>query len=419
MLLLTVSELNAHLREVLTSDPLLADVWVQAEVSNCRRAASGHYYFTLKDDSAALDAVMWRSHAARLSAPLNVGDAVLVHGAVSIYEVSGRLQLYADLVRPAGVGLLAARFEELKLRLEAEGLFDARRKRPLPALPRRIGVATSAQGAALQDILTVVQRRCPLVEVLLAPCLVQGEQAPASIVAALRLLYARDVDLIILARGGGSLEDLWSFNDEAVARAVAASPVPLLTGVGHETDTSIADLVADMRAPTPSAAAELAVPELDELQDAIDAARQRLDAVLALRLDTLRLTNSTAASALHQHQPATRINRARQQLDDLLRRASSSMGHSLALQRARLTGLDQQLAALSPQATLRRGYSLVQQADGRPLARAAQVQPGARLTITLHDGSLTVDVLTTHSDSEIPEERTEGSERSEGGLADD
>lgn len=393
MLLLTVSEINAHLRALLESDELLGDIWVQGEVSNFKRASSGHCYFTLKDDGAALDAAMWRTYAARLTAPVSNGDAVLAHGRVSIYESSGKVQLYVDLLRPAGVGLLHARFEELKARLEVEGLFDSSRKRPLPVLPRRIGIATSAESAALRDMLTILQRRCPLIEVLISPCLVQGEQAPASIVRALHRLYATNVDLIILARGGGSIEDLWSFNEEAVARAVFASPVPLVTGVGHETDTTIVDYVADLRAPTPSAAAELSAPEFAVLSGAIEVLRQQLDTAVATHLATQRHNLHQLAAIVQQYHPVTRIARARQQIDDLLRRSTEQINHTVRLHYAHLSGLIERLDALSPTATLKRGYALVRQSDGSIITHANQVSPGDRLSLTLQDGQMTVEVI--------------------------
>lgn len=413
MIVVSVNQINAYLRELLEGDEILSDLWVQGEVSNVKRASSGHYYFTLKDDSAAIDAVMWKNNAARLSAPLKSGDAVLAHGSISIYEVNARLQLYADKIQPAGIGLLHARFEELKGRLDAEGLFEESRKRPLPPLPRQIGVATSAQGAALRDILKVLERRYPLVEVLLAPCLVQGDQAPASIISALEMLYAAEVDLIILARGGGSIEDLWSFNEEAVARAVFASPVPLITGVGHETDTTIVDYVADVRAPTPSAAAELAVPDsLALLQEAV-ALRQQIDALLAEHIEDRRRAIEEQEISLHHHEPTALINRSRQQIDELLRRAHERARYALETQTLRLTGLRNQLEAVSPNASLQRGYALVRRmSDGQVITHAEQVQAGERLLVTLRDGSLSVEIMAVQPSvpfeaSENPEESNE------------
>src|SRR6476469_10132580 len=269
MYILTVSQLNTYLREALEADEILQDLWVEGEVSNLSRPASGHWYFTLKEGEAQIRAACWKSYVARIPLPPTNGDAVLAHGRVSFYEAGGQLQLYVDMIRPAGVGLLYARFEELKARLDAEGLFDLSRKRELPALPTRIGIVTSPTGAALQDMLKVLRRRYPLAEIVLAACQVQGAGAAETVVEALYALYEQNVDVIIVARGGGSVEDLWTFNEEIVARAAFASPVPLISGVGHETDTTIIDYVADLRAPTPSAAAELVAPDIAELSGAI------------------------------------------------------------------------------------------------------------------------------------------------------
>lgn len=392
---LSVSELTSYLRELLESHPLLGDLWVQGEISEFKRhAASGHCYFSIKDSEALLRGVMWRTAAARLSTLPRPGDLVLVHGYVSIYPQRGDLQLYADTLLPAGVGMLYARFEELKARLEAEGLFHEARKRPLPALPRRIGIVTGAQSAALHDMLNVLARRFPLVEVLVAPCLVQGEQAPTSMVEALTRLYASEVDLIILARGGGAIEDLWSFNDEAVARAVYASPVPVITGVGHETDTTIVDLVADLRAPTPSAAAELAVPELAELRATIAATRARLEAAVGALLALRRTQVAEAASIVERHAPLRRLARDRQQVDELARRLERSTAAAVQLRDVALAGLSGRLQALSPQATLARGYAVVRRSDtGRVLTTPAQAAPATPLTITLRDGELHAEVV--------------------------
>jgi exodeoxyribonuclease VII large subunit len=305
MRILALSELTGYLQMLLDADPVLSDVWVEGEVSNFSRAASGHCYWTLKDDEAQLRAVCFRSHAIRIARMPQHGERVLAHGRVAFYGGSGQLQLYVDLVRPAGVGLLHARFEELKQRLAAEGLFDVGRKRTLPPLPRRIGVVTSPGAAAWRDILQVLRRRNPLLEVVLSPCLVQGTEAPDSIVEALYALYdVPALDLIIVARGGGSLEDLWAFNEEAVARAAFASPVPLISGVGHETDTTIIDYVSDLRAPTPSAAAELAAPDVAALTDAVAQARVTLAFALQTRLadhadqpDARKLRNAVRAPA--------------------------------------------------------------------------------------------------------------------------
>lgn len=387
---LSVGDLNTYLRELLESDALVRDLWVAGEISEFRRyAGSGHCYFGLKDDRAAIRAVMWRTYAERQTTLPANGDAVLAHGRASIYEARGELQLVVDMIVPAGVGILNARYEELKRRLQAEGLFDEGRKRPLPALPRRIGIATSPHAAALQDMLTVLRRRYPLAEVLIAPCQVQGERAPESIVEALYQLYATDVDLIILARGGGSIEDLWCFNDEAVARAIFASPVPLISGVGHETDTTIADYVADLRAPTPSAAAELAVPELAELSAMLIDQQARLHAAVSYSLATRRSLLAEATRAVARAVPLHRIGRGRQQIDDLSRRMGRALARTTELRRVELRGLSTQLATLSPTATLARGYAIVRRADdGSVLTDPAQAPSGTGLQITLRDGDL-------------------------------
>lgn len=391
---LGVAQLNSYLRALLEADTIVGDIWVAGEIAEFRRYASGHCYFTLKDEGASLRGVMWRSYADRQPSLPQVGDAVLCHGKVSIYEVRGELQLVVDTIVPAGVGLLNARFEELKQRLAAEGLFRPERKRPLPAMPRRIGIVTSPQAAALQDMLNILRRRFPLAEVLLSACLVQGERAPDSIVEALYAIYAQPVDLIILARGGGSIEDLWSFNDEAVARAVFASPAPLISGVGHETDTTIVDLVADLRAPTPSAAAELAVPDMADLRAQLGDARSRLAAATLAGLDIRSGDLQAAARRLAQAAPLRRLAQDRQRLDDLARRLAAQTLRAAELRRARLRGLSAQLAALSPLATLGRGYAVVRRAaDGQVLTAPEQAAAGERLLITLRHGDLLADAV--------------------------
>ncbi len=398
---LGVAQLNGYLRELLESDEIVRNIWIAGEISEFRRYTSGHCYFTLKEDGATIRGVMWRSYADRQTSLPQIGDAVFAHGKISIYEARGELQLVVDSIVPAGVGLLNARFEELKIRLAAEGLFHPERKRPLPTLPRRIGIVTSPQAAALQDMLNVLRRRCPLVEVLISPCVVQGDRAPDSIVEALYAIYSSDVDLIILARGGGSIEDLWCFNDEAVARAVFASPVPLITGVGHETDTTIVDLVADLRAPTPSVAAELAVPDLADLAAQVADARARLRLAVGADLAARRAIIQMAARRIEFAAPLRRIGQDRQRIDDLARRLSARIGRATDLRHARLRGISAQLAALSPYATLARGYAVVRHiASGLVLTSPDQAAPGERLRITLRQGDLLADAVIP-----IPEEK--------------
>jgi exodeoxyribonuclease VII large subunit len=269
----SIGEVTAYIKARFEEDALLGDVWLSGEVSNFKQHTSGHCYLTLKDANASIKAVIWRTAAARLPLPRD-GDAVIAHGAVSVYEPQGAYQLYIDHLEPAGAGRLWLEFERLRARLEAEGLFAAERKRPLPPIPARIGVVTSETGAALRDIVRILSTRYPLAEVLLAPAQVQGATAPPTIIAAIALLNRWSVereplDAIILARGGGSIEDLWPFNDEGVARAIAGSRVPIVTGVGHETDFTIADFVADLRAPTPTGAAASVTPDVRELATAV------------------------------------------------------------------------------------------------------------------------------------------------------
>lgn len=384
----TVSALTQYIQQVLEEDATLQDLWLTGEVSNFTRSAAGHLYFTLKDAGATLSCVMWRAAAERLAWQPKQGAAALAHGHLSVYPAQGRYQLYVDRLQPAGLGDLHARFEELRDRLKAEGLFDAARKKPLPPFPRMLGIVTSPQAAALRDVLNVLRRRYPLVRVLLAPTPVQGEMAPPQIVAALQALDARDdIDSILLVRGGGSLEELWAFNDEAVARAVAACRHPVVSGVGHETDFTIADLVADLRAPTPSAAAELSVPDQAELRQRMAAWSRRLGQNLERRLHQARQALEQQQRALQRLSPQASVASYRQQVDDLTRRTARALTHNLALRRSALAGVQARLAALSPLATLERGYAIVRRADsGAVVRRVAQVQAGDALAIRVHDG---------------------------------
>jgi exodeoxyribonuclease VII large subunit len=384
----TVDELSQYIKELLEFTPDLQDVWLEGELSNLARAASGHLYFTMKDAGATLSCVMWRSVAQRLDWQPEQGSAVLAHGRVSVYPPQGRYQLYVDRLQPAGLGDLHARFEALRQRLLDEGLFDVERKQTLPPFPQVVGIATSPQAAALRDVLNVLRRRYPLVEVLLAPTLVQGEMAPAQIVDALQTLDAReDVDLILLVRGGGSLEELWAFNDERVARAIDACRHPVISGVGHETDFTIADFVADLRAPTPSAAAELAVPDQVELRQRIEASLERLVTGTVRRLAQMRENLGQQQRDLRRLSPQTRIDSHRQRVDDLSQRASQILEHALALRRSELAGRRARLSSLSPLATLARGYAIVHQAESGTVVRSVgQVATGDDLRVRVQDG---------------------------------
>lgn len=386
MIVASVSQVAAHIKLLLESDQLLSGVWLRGEISNLSRPASGHAYFTLKDHDAQLRCALFRKHgAAGATAALQHGEQVLAHGYVSLYEARGDLQFYVDAVQPEGIGVLQAEFERLFAQLEAEGLFAPERKRPLPLFPRRIGLVTSASGAVLHDISTVVQRRWPLLQILLAPTLVQGDGAPDGIITALeRLNRCKGLDLIVLARGGGSMEDLWAFNDERVARAIYASGVPVVSAVGHETDYTIADYAADVRAPTPSAAAELIVPDQIEIAMRVGGCARALDSLLQRALVERNSCLQTAVERLERSRPDPASQRLR--IEALLLEARRQAQQALSLRAERLDGRLRQLDALSPRATLARGYALVHTDEGRLLRSASKVHTGDRIEINLDDG---------------------------------
>lgn len=394
---LTVSQITGYLRQLLESDEILQDVWVRGEVSNLSRPGSGHIYFTLKDAGAALRCVIWRTTAQRLKTAFVNGSAVEVHGYISIYERDGQYQLYVDALRLAGEGWLYQEFLRLKARLEAEGLFDPARKRPIPLRPRKIGIVTSPTGAALQDMLNTLAGRYPLVEVILAPAAVQGDAAPSEIVRALQQLNLTvQPDAIILARGGGSLEDLWAFNDERVVRAVAASQAPVITGIGHETDFTLADFAADLRAPTPTGAAVLATPHISDLHAELRTALTRLDGLLLTRLDELRQRLVETRFHLDRLSPRRQVQNDLQRLDELQERLRRALAAGEQLHRARLDGLRQRLAALNPLAVLQRGFAVVHNAEGRLLTSVRQVGVGDEVSVRLTDGSFGATVREIH-----------------------
>lgn len=390
--ILSVSDISRYLRALMDSDEILRDVWVNGEISNLSRPASGHIYFTLKDQNSALRCVIWRTNAARLLVNLRDGQAVEAHGAVSVYERDGSYQLYIDAVRLAGEGWLYQEFLRLKARLEAEGLFDVERKQPIPPFPRKIGIVTSATGAALQDVLNTLSHRFPLAEVILSPAAVQGDEAPPALVRALKRLETEKPDVILMARGGGSLEDLWAFNDENVVRAIAACPIPIVTGIGHETDFTLADFAADLRAPTPTGAAVQATPDAAELRAALGSALWYLDTAAASILTTARRDTADLQQRLARLSPQRKVQDDRQRLDQNLERARRGLTGALLLRRARVDGLTSRLQALSPLAVLQRGYAVVRAPDGSILHSIQQVQPGDTIKATVSDGDLTAKV---------------------------
>ena len=396
--MITVSQLVGQVKNLLEVDPGLANVWVEGEISNFKQATSGHCYFTLKDARAVMPCVMWRNDAQRLRRLPVDGEQVAIHGYISLYEPQGKLQFYADRLDLAGLGRLYQELEALKAQLAAEGLFDAARKRPLPDWPQRIGVVTSAKAAALRDILRTLAVRYPLVDVLLAAAAVQGVEAPAQIASAIELLNdwnlgVEPVNVIIVARGGGAIEELWAFNDERVVRAIAASAVPVISGVGHETDFTLADLVADQRAPTPTGAAALAVPDLRELAGQLPGLRDRLQGALGQRIDRERRQVVQTRRLLDRLSPAVQVATRRQQVDDMSRSMARTMTHKLAVQRAALDGLQARLASLDPNAVLARGYAILHEpASGAVISSVAQATPGVQIRARVSDGEFDATV---------------------------
>ena len=384
----TVASLTEIIRDYIESEDLFSDVWVEGEISNFKSYSSGHWYFTLKEGSVQLKGVMWRSFAARQDYAPRDGEHVRAHGAIKVYPDGGTYQIQADRLRLLGVGDLFRRLEETKARLLAEGLFDDERKRPLPYFPRCIGVVTSAKSAAFQDVLNVLRRRYPLAQVVLSPTQVQGESAPEGIVRAVDKLNARaDIDVILVCRGGGSIEDLWAFNDERVVRCVAASRLPVISGVGHETDFTLIDFASDVRAPTPSAAAEMLTPDIADLQATTQSASALLEAAY---LDDLGRRGEQLAMLAHRIErasPAALLAYDRQRVDGLTERLGAALRGSLALRRERLNARASSLDSANPTAILARGYALVRDdATGARITSAQQAQPGARVTLTFHDG---------------------------------
>ncbi|UVL25387.1 exodeoxyribonuclease VII large subunit [Pseudomonas donghuensis] len=434
---LTVSQLNGRARVLL--EDVFRNVWVEGEISNLARPASGHVYFTLKDSGAQVRCALFRQNAARVRQALRDGLAVKVRGKVSLFEGRGDYQLILDTVEPAGDGALRLAFEALKEKLGGEGLFSAENKLTLPAHPQRIGIVSSPTGAVIRDIISVFRRRAPQVELTLIPTAVQGREAISQIVRALQLADSRGFDALILARGGGSLEDLWCFNEEAVARAIAACKTPIVSAVGHETDVSISDFVADVRAPTPSAAAELLAPDSSDLQRRIDSLKRRLLLRIQSRLlhERLRLDSLTRrlrhpgerlrqqaqrlddldmrlrrafAQRLNQRRehlarldtrlaaqhPGRTLALLKQRLDSLAERLPRAMRETLKDRRQRLQAQAQTLHVVSPLATLGRGYSILLDERGQAIRTATQTHNGQRLTARLGEGELQVRVEDNH-----------------------
>lgn len=388
-LVLSVSQLNRYVKSRMDADENLFNVFLAGEISNFTdHYKTGHFYFSLKDEEAQIKAVMFRQNALKVKFRPENGLRVIVRGRVSLYEAAGSYQVFVDDMQPDGVGALNLAFEQLKERLEREGLFDAAHKKPLPRFPERIGVITSETGAAVQDILNILGRRFPYAQVVLAPVLVQGEGAPAQLIDALQSFNAfKNVDVIILGRGGGSAEDLWAFNDEQLAYAVYRSQIPVISAVGHETDFTICDFVADLRAPTPSAAAELAVPDQMQLRAEIHTLLSRMQRTVTnnLREQRLRLEQSTQKSVLKN--PNLYFDTKRMQLISVSTQFDALEKAILHRARIRLQENAAKLQALSPLSVLARGYSVTTLADGTVVHSANQLSENTEITVQLADGN--------------------------------
>src|SRR5258708_27305038 len=390
----SVSSLTVYIRQMFDMDWRMQDIWVEGEISNLSQPAAGHWYFTLKDERSQLKAVMWKGSVAQQRYIPKHGEKIRAHGKIGVYEAGGQYQLYADALIPlSAVGDLHARFRQLWDRLEAEGLFRDEIKRPLPEFPRKIGIVTSATTAAFQDIQNVIRRRYPVAEIILSPTPVQGEAAASQIVTALRLIDGYGVDVILLAPGGGSLEDLWCFNDERIARAIRETRAPVVTGVGHETDTTLVDGAADRRTPTPSAGAELITPDLDLLRGEIEDMRLRIVEAMQEAITVRRDQLGDAEHKLRLVRPSCRNRNERQRLVELSDRLTQAINKRIASARRDLKAQDRALMLANPRGLLARGYAIVTRAlDGKRIVNAIDAAPGTSVNIQLDKGTLTAAV---------------------------
>ncbi len=397
--ILTVSQITQYIKAMFSSDALVQSISVRGEISNLVERG-GHIYLTLKDEGAVIKAVIFRSSLARIKFRPENSMTVVAHGRINVYEQSGQYQLYVDMIEPEGIGALAKAYERLKNKLEAEGLFSLERKKKLPYIPKTVGVITSPAGAAIRDIINVMTRRFPSSKMILYPALVQGEGAAKQLVEAVRYFNkVKSVDVIIIGRGGGSIEDLWAFNDETLARTVAASDIPIISAVGHESDFTICDFVADMRAPTPSAAAELAVPDAIELSSRISTLDARLKGALSNRLKRARrdLENLTGRRVMKS--PATLLDDKNMRLSHITDRLDSSYSRVVSEKRTEFVKKISQLEALSPLSVLSRGYSVAFGDDEKLIKNVSDVKNGDKITICVSDGRISAEVCGVEKDN--------------------
>ena len=390
----SVTQLNEYVRMLLDGNAVLSDVWIKGEISNfTNQYRTGHMYFSVKDAGGTLRVVMFRSHAAKLQFEPRDGMKVLLHGRVSAYVAGGQYQFYADMMEADGLGSLYLAFEQCKARLAAEGLFDPERKKPIPSLPRRVGIMTSPTGAAIRDIINVTGRRYPQGELIIFPSLVQGEQAAAYLAGGIRYFNrAANVDVIIIGRGGGSIEYLWAFNDERLAREIAASAIPVISAVGHETDFTICDFVSDLRAPTPSAAAELVFPDREAMKAELYARLARIGTLVSSGVQARRAQLQTLAASRAMRSPAAVIAEKQMRIDELSVRMHGAADLLLERKKQTLGGYVGKLEALSPLAVLQRGYAVAQNGQGAVTTSADAFVPGEPITIRFSDGTVSAVV---------------------------
>ena len=407
----TVKQVNSYIKNMFTQDFMLNRIYVKGEVSNCKYHTSGHIYFSLKDESGTIACVMFAGSRAGLSFRMKEGQQVIVLGSISVYERDGKYQLYAREIVPDGAGLLYEKFEALKKELAEMGMFAPEYKQPIPKYVRTVGIVTAPTGAAVRDIINIAGRRNLYVQLILYPALVQGEGAAESIVKGIHALEAKQVDVIIVGRGGGSIEDLWAFNEEAVARAVFDCTVPVISAVGHETDTTITDYVADLRAPTPSAAAELAVYEYREVKETMLNCAQRMRRAVLIRADAQRARLKQMELSLKFAHPRQKLNEKRQYCVELEDRLRNLMDRRLIAEKHRLALSAEKMKGLSPLEKLNQGFSFVQDENGRNIKSIRQVRQGERLTVYVTDGKIETEVISA-AGTEYP-----GTEKAPGGGA--
>ena len=391
----TVKQVNSYIKNMFTQDFMLNRIYVKSEVSNCKYHTSGHIYFSLKDESGTIACVMFAGSRAGLSFRMQEGHQVIVLGSVSVYERDGKYQLYAKEIVQDGVGALYERFEALKMELAEMGMFAPEYKQPIPKYVHTVGIVTAPAGAAVRDIINIAGRRNPYVQLILYPAQVQGEGAAESVAAGIRALEKKQVDVIIVGRGGGSIEDLWAFNEETVARAIFDCTVPVISAVGHETDTTISDFVADLRAPTPSAAAELAVYDIREVRERLLAYREDFRRTIRLGTEKRRKLLEHAALRLKLAHPRQRLNESRQYAADLETRIRARMEERMTAEKHRLALCVEKMKGLSPLLKLSQGYSYVQTAEGENIKSISQAKKGDSLDIYVCDGRVKAQVIST------------------------